>query len=477
MSQVQDNLSDHPRFADTVRIQQAACRRYEFIAELLGAHLPPAADAAANLLASGDNAVWRDPVVRKSLEQGLCCLTDKNADANGVTEVLGLAAAAALKSPELMPCEYADVGRLRAGPDKLIWLPGSLAGTRQLSRHLRELADGIIATNELRDAKVHRPEPWHAEAIDRGAELLTAILPRLGRGVLDHIVAISFLSGRMTEGRLLSAAGGLIAPGIIFMDPDLLNSPWTTAATLLHEGLHLRVFDIEHSAILVADPDRWVEIPWRKGRWHVSRVLFAFHVYVHLALFEAAARIRADEFSAQFGPPPETVTGIGRAREEGPGDTVARTRFLGDLLVGPLADALTADGLRFINWLAESSEPLVGWRPVVAEPKQRPPAPSLSASGSLDERRYARAADAAVKGAPGFGMAFAYSPLTRRLSFLSVAAWVVFELCRGQRGLASAYHELVAGKMSAREADRQLRQAVRLLAGEGLIEEVKGGES
>jgi hypothetical protein len=488
VEEVQDNLSAHPRFADTVRLQHAADRRYEFIAELLSAHLSPAASAAAKLLASGSTLVWRDPVIRKALEEGLYCLADKSAGASGVAETLGLAAEPVLKSPELMPCEYEEAGRLRAGPDKLIWLPGRPAGTSRLLRHLQELMNEVIRTNDLQDAKLHRPEPDHAEAIDRGAQLLTAILPRLGRGVLDHVVAISLLSGRSAEGRQLSAAGGLIAPGIVFMDPVLLSSAWTTAATLLHEGLHLRAFDIERSAILVAAPDRWVEIPWRKNPWHVSRVLFSFHVYVHLALFEAAAGVRAGEFAAQFGTPPESVTAIGRARDDGPGDTLARTRFLGELLTGPLASALTADGRRFVNWLIESSQPLVGWRPVAAEPPETP-RPSRtertasshpvgdSSGDSSGEPQYAPAADAAVKSVPELAMAYAYSPSTRRLSFLNVAAWVVFELCDGQPGLASAYRELVGGKMSAREADKQLRQAVALLTAEGLIEEVKGGES
>jgi hypothetical protein len=485
VEEVQDNLSSHPRFADSVRIQHAACRRYEFIAELLSAHLSPAAGAAARLLASGGTATWRDPVIRKALEQGLYCLADESADVSGVAEALGLAVEPVLKSPELMPCEYEDAGGLRAGPDKLIWLPGRSAGTSQLLRHLQEqLMDETIRTNGLQDAKFHRPEPGHAEAIDRGAQLLTAILPRLGRGVLDHIVAISLLSGRSAEGRQLSGAGGLIAPGIIFMDPALLSSAWTTAATLLHEGLHLRAFDIEHSAILVADPDRWVEIPWWKSRWHASRVLFAFHVYVHLALFEAAAGTRVGEFAAQFGTPPESVTAIGRARDDGPGDAVTRSRFLGELLTGPLADALTAEGRRFVNWLIESSQPLLGWRPAAAEPPETPrpsraehTASSHPADDPLGEPRYVPAADAAVKAVPELAMAFAYSPSTRRLSFLNVAAWVVFELCDGQPRLASAYRKLVGSKIPAREADKQLRQAVALLTAEGLIEEAKGGES
>jgi hypothetical protein len=84
-------------------------------------------------------------------------------------------------------------------------------------------------------------------------------------------VALGLMRVRGSEGRQLSAAGGDLVPGTVVVDPTELADPWTAASTLLHEALHLRLFDISRVHSLVVRPGR-APIPWRRGSWEIRRV-------------------------------------------------------------------------------------------------------------------------------------------------------------------------------------------------------------
>jgi hypothetical protein len=68
----------------------------------------------------------------------------------------------------------------------------------------------------------------------------------------------------------------------------------------------------------------------------------------------------------------------------------------------------------------------------------------------------------------GFPMAF--SPVTRRLQWLDLSAWLIFELCDGRSGaeLERAYLDAV-GDAHDGEARRQLRTGLDALVAGGLI--------
>jgi hypothetical protein len=109
-----------------------------------------------------------------------------------------------------------------------------------------------------------------AAALRRGAGLLCELLPYSGAGVLPHVALVGFATDEQADGQLYSLSGGDPLPAAILMAPGRLDSPWTAAEILLHEGLHLKLFDVLRSGSLVADPELPVPIPWprRPGRWY-----------------------------------------------------------------------------------------------------------------------------------------------------------------------------------------------------------------
>jgi hypothetical protein len=346
-----------------------------------------------------------------------------------------------------------------------------------LRRLHKAMVDQFIGHNEL-SGQLLPADSAAARSIHQAGELLTAVLPRLGSGVIDHITAVGLLTGAGPEGRQLSAAGGDLVPGTIVLNPCLFESAWTTAGILLHEGLHLKAFDITRSFSLVSAPHVMVAIPWRHVRWDMRRVLFAFHVYAHVALFQAAAAYRERELGDRFGSPPENVA-VSRGATGTYASAVQRALFLGEQLAGRLAENLTSDGRRFVGWLLESTAPLTGWRPPTgSDLASRPAARGVGGPGESSPPipPYARAVGIVVRPVPELEIAFAYNPGNRALSCLNLNAWAVSELCDGQADIESDYRDLVCARLSPAEASRQLRLALGQLTTHGLIETTEGGD-
>jgi hypothetical protein len=361
-----------------------------------------------------------------------------------------------------------------------MWLPSMTGQPGPLTQRLREALVGKFIGHKQLSGQFQQAGPPAAGLIDEAAELLTAVLPQLGPGVIEHIAAVGLLAGTGPEGRQLSAAGGDLVPGTIVLHPCVLESVWTTAGLLLHEGLHLKAFDITRSFSLVADADVTVEVPWRRQvRWDVRRVLFAFHVYAHVALFHAAAAYRAGELSDRFGDPPENAA-VSRGAAGEYASAVQRAAFLGEQLAGSLTASLTSDGRRMVGWLLESTAPLIGWPPPPPrrDTANRQAAPDAGSQGepSPPLPRYARATGVVVRPVPELEMAFAYNPGDRVVSCLNLNAWAVLELCDGPASIEPAYRDLVRARLPPAEARRQLRLALGQLAARGLIETTGGGD-
>lgn len=475
----EEKLARHPTFGDSERIQRRTYAHYRFALEILGARSAGVAESAPSSVDGGADRMWRDPVVRIALDDGLQCLErDEIKALDELAIVLDLARDRLTRSRDLLPTQVEDDPVLRAGPAGRIWLPSMTGQPGPLLRRLHKvMVDQFIGHNEL-SGRFQSADSAAARSIDQAGELLTAVMPRLGSGVIGHIAAVGLLTAAGSEGRQLSAAGGGLVPGTIVLNPRLFESAWTTAGILLHEGLHLKAFDITHSFSLVSAPHVMVEIPWRRVRWDMRRVLFAFHVYAHVALFQAAAAYRDGELSDRFGSPPENVA-VSRGAAGTYASAVQRALFLGGQLAGRLAENLTSDGRRFVSWLLESTAPLTNWRPPPrSDLAVRPPARGIGGLGESSPPipQYARAADILVRPIPELEIAFAYNPSTRALSCLNLNAWAVLELCDGQADIESDYRDLVRTRLPPAEASRQLRLALRQLTTHGLIETRKGGD-
>jgi hypothetical protein len=473
---VEQRLAGHPSFGDTRRIVSRAQRRHEFAVEILAGVLSGGAALVPTLLDGNANRTTRDPVVRLVLEDFLRRLErDAAADWSDLESVLAQVGDRLIRSNDLLPTQVDDELTLRAGTRGQIWIASWTAEPGPLLRRLRQaIVDQFIGHNRL-SGQLCRADTGTARSVDRAGRLLAALLPRLGDEVVEHIAAITLLRATGTEGRQVSAAGGDLVPGTVVLDPDLLDSPWDSAGVLLHEALHLKMFDISRVFSLVSSPQAAVAIPWRRDiRWDTRRVLFAFHVYAHMILLQAAAAVGTDDLVNEFGEPPPNI-----AVSRGAGDeyhtATQRFRYLGDQLTNEAADHLTSDGRRLVGWLIDTTAPLTGWRP--AQRTTREPAGRIASDDRTPVGTFVQSPGLVIRPEPELELALVFAPAQRALHCLNLNAWAVFHLCDGSRKIEADYLGLVSERLGPSEASRHLRLALSQLENKGLIRPVdRGGD-
>src|ERR1041385_6731304 len=156
--------------------------------------------------------------------------------------------------------------------------------------------------------------------LSSATRLLTQLLPKLTRSVLNHVHLLVVLQAadrkRWEDARCFlpfySFSTSMI-PGTVFLSKGILKNPWQAAESLLHEALHQKNNDLEQTHSMLR-PDYTSEYspripaPWNRSHsdesnyWPVCRAVAAFHVYVHLALFFKAVEHRAGELEKRYGP-------------------------------------------------------------------------------------------------------------------------------------------------------------------------------
>lgn len=301
-----------------------------------------------------------DPVLRNVFEDDMAKLENGHSGALGLAE---LAARLPLDPEGLGPCEWMATPHVRPWPEHgPAWLWTEMRPADRvpgdLSVRLRRLYDGSIEGGPAADPVI--PTPKMCRAPTRGADLLTRLLPQVGPSVLRHVSVVGFTRGESADGPLQSLSGGDPLPSAILMAPERLADPWTAAETLLHEGVHLKLFDALRSGALLKDADLSVPIPWWQTSWRLVRVLVALHFYVHMLVFQEAARHADDTLRAEFGDPPpgEVIDAVSQdteaARNGTYGSSLERARYLAGYALGLPEGRLTADGRRFLSWLLDA---------------------------------------------------------------------------------------------------------------------------
>lgn len=195
------------------------------------------------------------------------------------------------------------------------------------------------------------PDPASIELLASGARLLEDLLPLLAPSALRHAHVIACVpSAGVFSG--VGSSSQLHLGGSFFLRQSL-GSPWWIAEHLLHESLHLKLYDLHLGHTLVRSdlskgPHVPVATPWNSSRlcganrWYVWRVFAAFHVYVHLALFCTQAERRISDLEATYGPM-SGMTGSRRAQ--------ARATYLGRHLKAVCWDKLAPAGQELTDWL------------------------------------------------------------------------------------------------------------------------------
>jgi hypothetical protein len=253
-------------------------------------------------------------------------------------------------------------------------------------------------------------------------------------------------------------SGGDRFPSTVFIAPEKLRNVWDAAGALLHEGLHLTLFEIIRCGAVVLDhvdtTSDVVPIPWRREAWSLMRVLFALHVYVHLAVFHGLARSAGAEVRRRFGEPPADAAlsraTFGGARYSTP---ELRARYLAEQLA-QRSELFTAYGHELTAWLVRALDLLAPAAPGGQAGTTFQAVAPIAAVPLPEQRRLV--------------VALADPP---RVRWLNPSAWLVYSLCDGRDGAAirKEYAESVADVVPPAEALRQVDAALHALVGDGMV--------
>ncbi|RBQ16663.1 hypothetical protein DP939_28655 [Spongiactinospora rosea] len=211
------------------------------------------------------------------------------------------------------------------------------------------------------------------ETLLRGAELLHELCPTLAPSALSHVHLVVVAGKKSSPGSVSpgsvssgSASPGFASlthpriPGVIFLSPAVLGDAWQAAEYLLHEAMHVKFTDLEHTHSLLDEDYDAAASPlirphWNRARpeasegWPLDRALTVSHVYTTLALFHSTVAARHAELAGRYGP----ITGADPARQAR--RSFDRAQYLLHRL-GRHAERLGAGGRLFLRWLGGINE-------------------------------------------------------------------------------------------------------------------------
>ena len=206
--------------------------------------------------------------------------------------------------------------RLRARPrcvqhDIALWDP---ALTRSVFKRSFESAfDKCIGSSFPRRARLRRPSPALVKVVERGCELLAALLPELATSALAHLRLIGFFS--IKDYRYTGQVTNISISSTTFLHGAHWRTPWLAAEALLHEALHCKLGHLArvrgiHREGGNAGAPAVIRPFWKRGQrpseaeWTPMRAFAAFHVYVHLALFWMRVERLEARLAGEFEAPP-----------------------------------------------------------------------------------------------------------------------------------------------------------------------------
>jgi hypothetical protein len=332
-------------FVDYIRERAALIYRRRL--ELLGGHLPAAVQFAQALdaVASSDSKqFFADPVVRGSIDDLLrtyrAAGEEKPAD-----DQLELLAYYSAHLDELKRDAANTAGSFR---QELLSRPIRYWSDVS-ARTLRDRAFAAMLRQHLPGPRVYLAEVETEATINQALALLQELLPVAAHSAVSHLHFIAVddfdnVVGSATISRIL---------GTIFLSRSALRSPWSTAEAILHECMHLKFVELEHTHSLMARDysemaSPRIHPPWHPETvtWPMNRALTAAHVYVALSLYSVASETAAPEFQARYGPCKRSPLLV---------DTSAageRARSLIDL-VSRHPESLGQAGRMFLEWMGD----------------------------------------------------------------------------------------------------------------------------
>jgi hypothetical protein len=383
LQRLEQALAGDSPFAEWHEIVNRVLTFYHRGLELLAERIPSARECLTALGSANDERRFRvlgDPVIRDAINEALAWVKKSSSEYPAAAEAILKSAIPFLRnSSGVSPLEGAVRQCFRIGESPhhaWVWWDDraeDILGNRFRSLFEREIAHSISS----KPAVLRTPDERLQKALRMGSQLLHTLLPDLSRSVLAHVhvVAVVDVSDKRQWEREIRAdlcqnVSTHAIPGTIFLSPSPLRSSWHAAEALLHEAAHKKLSDLVLTrsifrpgfAAATARTIRAVwnsPLSWNPNEWSTDRALFAFHVYVHLALFFRVVEARAEELEGEYGPLRGMQPAIA-ARS-----ALDRARYLGTELQRTAADDLGPDGQALISWLTGILQRLDPFPPLV----------------------------------------------------------------------------------------------------------------
>ncbi|MEW2164632.1 HEXXH motif-containing putative peptide modification protein [Streptomyces sp. NPDC007084] len=280
-------LAEHPVFAQSAAILDRLYESYDFLAECVAPDLWPV-DSTGHRI---PRETALEPVVRHELDQALRRIRDTPACAATLSALAdGPLVGGTLAAEE----ERAGIARAVELPGHRLPLLTDPALPGDVHRAFENLFRRHLSAGEDAD-RLTRVTAAQATTLRAAVELMLTTAPALAGGLLRHARYVVAVDG---PGAFDSASTREI-PGVAFVAVRCMRTPERLAEALLHEFVHLRLYDLQATRSVFApaydtDTAPTVAPEWHRtsevSRWPVDRALAAAHVYVHLrAWFERRA--------------------------------------------------------------------------------------------------------------------------------------------------------------------------------------------
>ncbi len=363
---VETELVSHPVFGDSWDIRRRAEIYYSRGIEVVAKHEASAAkaqDAISGRSCDGSDAL-AGPVIRRAINNRLADIKEGRRNVDDEDRAVFLAVAenqmsVAGPATLISSSPICSADRDRMGLD--VWDPNGTPGA--MDSYFEALFDREIADSVSSGRVVLRePSPEILEQLKQGEAILSQVVPELWSSVISHVRLVAVLDAsdrsqwnKATRSDVCQNVSTHAIPSTIFLSPSPLRTPWHTAEALLHEAAHKKLsdlvltrpvfkdgFDSQEARLIRAPWNR--HLSWNSANWSTDRALFAFHVYVHLALFFEVAEAKDVERHG-FGTPPLSFRGE-RAR------SLDRATYLGAKLRSESGD-LGPDGRKLVAWLSD----------------------------------------------------------------------------------------------------------------------------
>lgn len=350
---VQSEFAYNRPFGDAGYINEASFRRYRHRLGLLCSQVPEA--AALNALLSERTVateiqILSDPTVRIAINNLVISRDDPSGPREPWRAVLASASLCLLDPLDIPPLQRSCPQAQRLRPQLWVWTnerPNDAAA--QIVRRAydnQEHGHSVLVTPDARSRRT----------LEQAVQLLDELLPDLLESALAHVQLVAIVD-RSADARPLTFDSFTVInmPGMIFLAQHALGTPWKAAEYILHEALHQKWYDLQHTHSMLRRGYRYALSPhvrsvWNRmtsdhaEQWPCCRAAAAFHVYVQLSLLFVRMAQCERQLSVRYG------AVVGPAPVELFRQACDRAAYLGEQLTSR-ANEFGEAGQFFIAWL------------------------------------------------------------------------------------------------------------------------------